>query len=166
MADCILVVLNQTELIHQFMPYLKMTARGGEKLIFLVRTATSHWGDVESHLPMVQTGNITSREYQGLAWRFNINREKERAEQNLAAACEELRRNGVTTQVKMYAGGLSKALRECTTAGPPRLIILPANYPFLKLVKSFFSALSLSTHPNVPIAALLPSGYIERGVEP
>jgi hypothetical protein len=46
-----------------------------------------------------------------------------------------------------------------------------ANYParqlpFLKLVKSFFSALSLSTHPNVPIAALLPSGYIERGVEP
>ena len=138
MADCILVVLNQTELIHQFMPYLKMTARAGEKLIFLVRTATSHWGDVESHLPMVQTGNITSREYQGLAWRFNIDREKERAEQNLTAACEELRRNGVTTHVKMYAGGLSKALRECTKAGPPRLIILPTNYPFLKLVKSFF----------------------------
>jgi hypothetical protein len=165
MADCILVVLNQTELIHQFMPYLKMTALAGEKLIFLVRTATSHWGDVESHLPMVQTGNITSREYQGLAWRFNIDREKERAEQNLAAACEELRRNGVTTQVKMYAGGLSKALRECTKAGPARLIIVPANYPFFTVFKSFFAALSLSTHPNVPPVTLLPPRYTGVSVE-
>jgi hypothetical protein len=165
MADCILVVLNQTELIHQFMPYLKMTARAGEKLIFLVRTATSHWGDVESHLPMVQTGNITSREYQGLAWRFNIDREKERAEQNLAAACEELRRNGVTTQVKMYAGGLSKALRECTKAGPARLMIVPANYPFFTVFKSFFAALSLSTHPNVPPVTLLPPRYTGVSVE-
>jgi hypothetical protein len=165
MADCILVVLNQIELINQFMPYLKLTAQAGEKLIFLVRTATSHWGDVETHLPMVETGNITAREYPGQAWRFNIDREKERAERTLASACKELGGNGVTTQVKMYAGRLSKALRECTKAGPPRLIILPANYPFLKLVKSFFAALNLSTHPNVPIAALLPSGYIERGVE-
>ena len=128
MADCILVVLNQTELIHQFMPYLKMTARAGEKLIFLVRTATSHWGDVESHLPMVQTGNITSREYQGLAWRFNIDREKERAEQNLAAACEELGRNGVTTHVKMYAGGFKQGFARMHKSRPSS-----AHYPARQL---------------------------------
>jgi hypothetical protein len=165
MADCILVALNQTELINQFMPYLKLTARPGEKLIFLVRTATSHWGDVESHLPMVETGNISAREYQGHAWRFNIDREKERAERNLASACEELRRNGVTTEVKMYAGGLSKALRECTKAGPARLIIVPANYPFFKVFKTFFAALSLSRHPNVPPVTLLPPRYTGVNVE-
>jgi hypothetical protein len=165
MADCILVALNQTERINQFMPYLKLTARPGEKLIFLVRTSTSHWGDVESHLPMVETGNITAREYQGHAWRFNIDREKERAERNLASACEELRSNGVTTQVKMYAGGLSKALRECTKAGPARLIIVPANYPFFTVFKSFFAALSLSTHPNVPPVTLLPPRYTGVSVE-
>jgi hypothetical protein len=115
---------------------------------------------------MVETGNMTSREYQGLAWRFNIDREKERAEQNLAAACEELHRNGVTTEVKMYAGGLSRALRKCTKAGPPRLIILPAHYPFLKLFKSFFAALSLSTQPNVPAVTLLPPRYTGANVEP
>ena len=165
MADCILVVLNQTELIHQFMPYLKMTARAGENLIFLVRTATSHWGDVESHLPMVETGNISAREYQGHAWRFNIDREKERAERNLASACEELRRNGVTTEVKMYAGGLSKALRECTIARPARLIIVSANYPFFKVFKSFFAALRLFTRHNVPPVTLLPPRYTGVSVE-
>ena len=147
------------------MPYLKLTARAGEKLIFLVRTATSHWGDVESHLPMVQTGNITSREYQGLAWRFNIDREKERSEQNLAAACEELRRNGVTTQVKMYAGGLSKALRECTKAGPTRLIIMPPKYSFIKRLKGFLAALRLAAGDGVTTTALLPAGYTKRCLE-
>ena len=159
MADCVLVALNQTELIDRFLPYLKLTVRPGEKLVFLIRTATSHWGDVESHLPMVETGNITAREYRGHAWRFNIEREKERAERNLASACEELRRNGVTTQVKMYAGGISKALRECTKVCPARLIIVPANHPFLTVFKSFFAALSLSTHANVPPVTLLPPRY-------
>jgi hypothetical protein len=159
MADCVLVALNQTEFIDRFLPYLKLTVRPGEKLIFLIRTATSHWGDVESHLPMVETGNITTREYQGHAWRFNIEREKERAERNLASACAQLRRNGVTPQVKMYSGGLSKALRECTKTGHARLIIVPANYPFFTVFKSFFAALSLSIHPNGPPVMLLPPRY-------
>ena len=162
MANCVLVALNQTELIDRFLPYLKVTVRSGEKLIFLIRTARSHWGNVESHLPMVETGNITAREYQGHAWRFNIEREKARAERNLASACEELGRTGVSTQVKMYSGGLSKALRECTKTEPARLIIVPANYPFFTVFKSFFAALSLSTHPNVPPVTLLPPRY--RGV--
>lgn len=165
MADCILVALNQTELIGRFMPYLKVTAQPDTKLIFLVRTAASNWGEVESHLPMVETGNITAREYRENAWRFNIDREKERAELNLASACEALRRKGMNPEVKMYAGGLSKALRECTKVGPARLIIMPANFSFIKVLKAFFAALRLSARHNVPSVVLLPPRYIEGGVE-
>jgi hypothetical protein len=165
MTSCILVALNETELIDQFMPYLKMTAQPGTKLIFLVRTATSNWGEVESHLPMVETGNITAREYRKNAWRFNIDREKEKAERNLASACEALRRKGVSTEVKMYAGGLSKALRECTKASPARLIIMAVNFSFIKVVKAFLAALRLSIHHNLPPVTLLPPRYTEGGVK-
>jgi hypothetical protein len=165
MADCIFVALNETDLIAEFMPYLKMTAQPGTKLIFLVRTTTSNWGAVESHLPMIETGNITAREYRKNAWRFDIGREKERAERNLAWACEALRRKGVSTEVKMYAGGLSKALRECTKAGRARLIIMQVNFSFIKVSKIFLAALRLSIHHNLPPVTLLPRRYFEGGVE-
>ena len=81
MADRILVALDETQWIHRFLAHLKLTAQPGDKIIFLIRTATSTWGDVETHLPMVETGNITSREYRGSAWRFNVEQEKQRAEE-------------------------------------------------------------------------------------
>jgi len=165
MADCILVALEQTERIDQFLPYLGMTTQPGTKLVFLVCTATANWGDVESHLPMIETGSITEREYWENAWRFNIDREKERAERNLASACGALRRKGVNIEVKMYAGSLSKALREYSKAGPARLIIRHANYPFIKVFKDFFSALKLFTHHDVPSVTLLPPRHTEGGVE-
>ena len=164
MADSILVALDETQHIQRFMPHLKMTARPGDKVIFLVRTATSAWGEVETHLPMVETGNMTSREYRGSAWRFNIDREKQKAERNLALACETLQRKGMSTEIKMYAGGLSKAVRECTKAGATRLIIMPANYSRIQVVKAVLAALRLfSCH--VPPVALLPPRYTEAGVE-
>jgi hypothetical protein len=153
MADSILVALNQTQLIDQFMPYLKLNAEPGTKLVFLVRTETSNWGNVEGHLPMVETGSITGREYRETAWRFNIDREKERAERKLASACAALRRKGVNPEVKMYAGSLSKALREYSKAGAPRLIIRAANYSFIKVFKNFLAALKLSAHHDVPSLA-------------
>jgi len=164
MADCILVALDETERIDHFMAHLKVTAQPGDKLIFLVRTAASAWGEVETHLPMVETGNITSREYRGSAWRFNIEREKQKAERNLALACEALRRKGMNAEVKMYAGGLSKAVRECTKAGAARLVVMPANYPGIQVVKAFLAALRLFSH-HVPPVALLPPRYTESGMD-
>ena len=164
MADSILVALDETQRIHRFMAHLKSTAQPGDKIIFLVRTATSAWGDVETHLPMVETGNITSREYRGSAWRFNIDREKQKAERNLALACETLQREGMSTEVKMYAGGLSKAVRECTRTGAARLIVMPANYSRIQVVKAVLAALRLFNR-HVPPVALLPPRYTEAGME-
>jgi hypothetical protein len=164
MADCILVALDETERINRFMAHLKVTAQPGDKLIFLIRTATSTWGDVETHLPMVETGNITSREYRGSAWRFNLDREKQRAERHLALACEALRRKGMNAEIKMYAGGLSKAVRECTKAGAACLVVMPTNYPGIQVMKAFLAALKLFSH-HVPPIALLPPGYTKTGVE-
>ena len=154
MADRILVALDETQRIHRFTAHLKLTAQPGDTIIFLIRTATSTWGDVETHLPMVETGNITSREYRGSAWRFNAEREKQRAQRNLEWVCETLWRKGIHTEVKMYAGGLSKAVRECTNAGATRLIVMPANYAIIYIVKALLAALRLSH--NVPPVALLP----------
>ena len=154
MADRILVALDETQRIHRFMAHLKLTAQSGDTIIFLIRTATSTWGEVETHLPMVETGNITSREYRGSAWRFNVEREKERAQRNLEWVCETLWRKGIHTEVKMYAGGLSKAVRECTNAGATRLMVIPANYAITYVVKALLAALRLSH--NVPPVALLP----------
>ena len=154
MADRILVALDETQRIHRFMAHLKLTAQPGDTIIFLIRTATSAWGNVETHLPMIETGSITSREYRRSAWRFNVDQEKEKAEHNLASVCEALRRNGIKPEVKMYAGGLSKAVRESTKAGATRLIVMPANYAIIYVVKAHLAALRLSH--NVPPVALLP----------
>ena len=161
MADSILVALDETQHIHRFLPHLKSTARPGETIIFLIRTATSTWGEVETHLPMVETGNITSREYRGSAWRFNVDQEKQKAERNLELICEALRRKGINAEVKMYAGGLSKAVRECAKAGATRLIMMPANYPRIQVIKASLAALKLFSH-DMPAVALLPPRYIER----
>ncbi len=161
MADRILVVLDETRRIHRFMAHLKLTAQPGDTIIFLIRTATSTWGNVETHLPMVETGNINSREYRGSAWRFNVDQEKQKAERNLECVCEALRRKGINAEVKMYAGGFSKAVRECTKAGATRLIMMPANYPRIQVVKAFLAALKLFHH-HMPAVALLPPRYIER----
>jgi len=161
MADSILVALDETQRIHRFMAHLKSTARAGDKIIFLIRTATSTWGDVETHLPMVETGNITSREYRGSAWRFNVEQEKQRAERDLEPVCQALRRTRINAEVRMYAGGLSKAVRECAKAGATRLIIMPANYPRIQVVKALLAALKLFNH-HMPAVALLPLKYIER----
>ena len=160
MADSILVALDETQRIHHFIVHLQLTARPGDKITLLVRTATSTWGDVETHLPMVETGNISSREYRSSAWRFNIEREKQRAQRDLERVCETLRHKGIHTEVKMYAGGLSKAVRECTKAGATRLIMMPANYASIRAVKAFLAALRLLNH-HVPPVALLPSGLKE-----
>jgi hypothetical protein len=160
MVDRILVALDETQRIHPFMAHLKLTARPGDKVIFLIRTATSTWGDVETHLPMVETGNITAREYRRSAWRFNVDQEKHKAERNLELVCETLRRNGMNTEVRMYAGGLSKAVRECTKAGATRLIIMPGNHATIQMVKAFLAALRLLSH-DVPPVALLPSRFKE-----
>ena len=90
MADRILVALDETRRIHRFMAHLKLTAQPGDTIIFLIRAATSTWGNVETHLPMIETGSITSREYRGSAWRFNVDQQKDKAEHNLASACEAL----------------------------------------------------------------------------
>ena len=156
MTDSILVALDETQRIHHFIAHLQLTARPGDKIIFLIRSATSIWGDVETHLPMVETGNISSREYRGSAWRFNIEREKQRAQHNLEWVCETLRRKGIHTEVKMYAGGLSKAVRECTKAGATRLILMPANYASVQAVKAFLAALRLLSHDLPPVALLPP----------
>lgn len=161
MADSILVALDETQRIHRFMAHLKSTAQSGDKIIFLVRTATSAWGDVETHLPMVETGNITSRDYRGSAWRFNRDQEKQKSERDLERVCEALRRNGIHAEVKMYAGGLSRAVRECTKAGATRLIVMPANYASIQVVKAFLAALRLLRH-HIPSVALLPPKYIEH----
>jgi hypothetical protein len=163
MADCILVALDETQRIHRFMAHLKLTAQPGDKVIFLIRTATSTWGDVETHLPMVETGNMTSREYRGSAWRFNVDQEKQKAERNLALVCEVLRRTGMNAEVKMYAGGLSRAVRECTKAGATRLIVMPANCASIQVVKAFLTALRLLSH-DIPSVALLPPRYMEHDV--
>ena len=160
MADRILVALDETQRIHPFMAHLKLTAQPGDKVIFLIRTATSTWGDVETHLPMVETGNITAREYRRSAWRFNVDQEKHKAERNLELVCEALRRNGMNTEVRMYAGGLSKAVRECTKADATRLIIMPANHASIQVVKAFLAALRLLSH-HVPPVALLPPRFKE-----
>jgi hypothetical protein len=154
MADRILVALDETQRIHRFMAHLKLTAQSGDTIIFLIRAATSTWGNVETHLPMIETGSITSREYRGSAWRFNVDQQKQKAEHNLALVCEAFRRNGITPEVKMYAGGLSKAVRECTRAGATRLMVMPANYAITYVVKALLAALRLSH--NVPPVALLP----------
>lgn len=161
MADRILVALDETRRIHRFMAHLKLTAQPGDTIIFLIRAATSTWGNVETHLPMIETGSITSREYRGSAWRFNVDQQKQKAEHNLALVCEALRRNGINAEVKMYAGGLSKAVRECAKAGATRLIMMPANYPRIQVVKAFLAALKLFNH-HMPAVALLPPRYIER----
>lgn len=161
MADSILVALDETQHIHRFMSHVKSTARPGDTIIFLIRMTTSTWGDVETHLPMVATGNITSREYRDSAWRFNVDQEKKKAERNLELICEALRRKGINAEVKMYAGGLSKAVRECAKAGATRLIMMPANYPRIQVVKAFLAALKLFNH-HMPAVALLPPRYIER----
>ena len=83
MADSILVALDETQRIHRFMAHLELTARRGDRIIFLIRTATSTWGDVETHLPMIETGNITSRDYRGSSWRFNRDQEKQKSERDL-----------------------------------------------------------------------------------
>ncbi|HEX6174760.1 MAG TPA: hypothetical protein VF089_12155 [Candidatus Binatia bacterium] len=154
MADRILVALDETQRIHRFMAHLRMTAKPGDTIIFLIRTATSTWGNVETHLPMIETGSITSREYRGSAWRFNVDLQKVKAEQNLASMCEALRRNGINPEVKMYAGGLSKAVRESTKAGATRLIVMPPNHTILYILKALLAALRLGHH--VPPVALLP----------
>lgn len=161
MADRILVALDETRRIHRFMAHLKLTAQPGDTIIFLIRAATSTWGNVETHLPMIETGSITSREYRRSAWRFNVDQQKQKAENNLALVCEALRRNGINAEVKMYAGGLSKAVRECAKAGATRLIMMPANYPRIQVVKAFLAALKLFNH-HMPAVALLPPRYIER----
>ena len=161
MADSIIVALDETQRIHGVMAYLKFAARPGDRIIFLIRAVTSTWGDVETHLPMVETGNITSREYRGSAWRFNVDQEKQKAERNLELICEALRRKGINAEVKMYAGGLSKAVRECAKAGATRLIMMPANYPRIQVIKAFLAALKLFSH-DMPAVALLPPRYIER----
>ncbi|HEX6435638.1 MAG TPA: hypothetical protein VF182_00815 [Candidatus Binatia bacterium] len=161
MADSILVALDETQRIHRFMAHLKATARQGDKIIFLIRTTISTWGDVETHLPMVETGNITAREYRGSAWRFNIEQEKQKAERDLELVCQALRRKGINAEVRMYAGGLSKAVRECAKAGATRLVMMPANYPRIQAVKAFLAALKLFNH-HIPAVALLPPRYIER----
>ena len=109
---------------------------------------------------MIETGSITSREYRGSAWRFNVDLQKVKAEQNLASMCEALRRNGINPEVKMYAGGLSKAVRECTKAGATRLIMMPANHASIQMVKAVFAALRLLSH-HVPPVALLPLRFKE-----
>ncbi len=161
MTDSILVALDETQRIHRFMVHLKLSAQPGDKIIFLIRTATSTWGNVETYLPMVETGNINSREYRGSAWRFNVDQEKQKAERNLECVCEALRRKGINAEVKMYAGGLSKAVRECTKAGASRLVVMPGNYPGIQVVKAFLAALKLFSH-HVPPVALLPPRYLER----
>jgi hypothetical protein len=163
MADSILVALDETQRIQRFMAHLKSTARPGDKIIFLIRTATSTWGDVETHLPMVETGNITSREYRGSAWRFNVDQEKRKSERDLEWVCEALRRKGISAEVKMYAGGLSRAVRECTKAGATRLIAMPANSASIQVLKAFLAALRLLSH-HIPAVALLPPQYVEHDV--
>jgi len=161
MADSILVALDETQHIYRFMPHLKSTARPGDNIIFLVRTATSTWGDVETHLPMVETGNITAGEYRGSAWRFNVEQEKQKAERELEWVCQALGRTRINAEVRMYAGGLSKAVRECAKAGATRLIMMPANYPRIQVVKALLAALKLFNH-HMPAVALLAPRHIER----
>ena len=161
MADSILVALDETQRIHRFMAHLELTARRGDRIIFLIRTATSTWGDVETHLPMIETGNITSRDYRGSSWRFNRDQEKQKSERDLERVCEALRRKGIDAEVRMYTGGLSKAVRECAKAGATRLIMMPANYPRIQVVKAFLAALKLF-NDHMPAVAFLPPRYIER----
>ena len=155
MADSILVALDETRRIHRFMPHLKSTARPGETIIFLIRKAASTWGDVETHLPMVETGNITAREYRGSAWRFNLEQEKHRAERDLELVWQALGRKGINAELRMYAGGLKQVVRECAKLGATRLVVMPTNYASIQLVKAYLAALRLLSS-NVPPVALLP----------
>jgi hypothetical protein len=161
MADSILVALDETQRIHRFMAHLKSTAQPGDKIIFLIRTTTSTWGDVETHLPMVETGNITAREYRGSAWRFNVEQEKQKAERELELVCQALQRKGINAEVRMYAGGLSKAMRECAKAGATRLIIMPASHASIQMVKASLATLRL-LGSHVPPVALLLSAIKEK----
>ena len=156
MADRILVALDETQRIHRFMAHLKLIAQPGDTIIFLIRTATSMWGDVETHLPMVETGNITAREYRGNAWRFNVEQERQKAERDLESVCQALRRTRINAEARMYAGGLSKAVRESTKAGATRLIVMPPNYAIIYVMKALLAALRLNR--DVPPVALLPPG--------
>jgi hypothetical protein len=83
---------------------------------------------------------------------------------HLALMWEALRRNGMNPEVKMYAGGLSKAVRECTKSGAARLVVMPPNHPGIQVAKGLLAPLKLLSH-HVPPIAFLPPWCTTTGVE-
>jgi hypothetical protein len=161
-SEEIVIPLKRCDQINDVMPYLKNIARPGMKVVFLVRGSTDRWPWMEAHLTAMQTGNLTAFQVCELTSRYNVERETRLAEESLALTTKMLCARGISTEVKIYASSLRKALRRLAESETSRLVLLPTSHSFspVRISRAIFSALGLSKRRDVSPVLLVRSSQI------
>jgi hypothetical protein len=117
----ILVPLRQNDRSEEMIPYIENVARPGMQVVFLMRYPVDGfiWAKEEYGMRAAVKANELVNYY---SWEANL----EKAQNQVAPACEALRVKGVEAAVDVYAGSLKKAVRSHTRNGDVHLIMTRA----------------------------------------
>ena len=124
MREAILVPIDQCDPIEQIVPWVDNIAKPGMSVVFLVRSSVNNWAWIYAHVTAIQTGNVIALQTCNAQERARLEEEQQSAELKLAALRESLRRKGLETEVKIYAGGLKKTLANLTKDENVRFVMI------------------------------------------
>jgi hypothetical protein len=123
MAEQILVALNSYRRLDEMMPYIGQVAKRGTRVVFLVRYPVDrsvwlkdHWITTESSRDAMLAGRLVMK-------RYSSERQRELAEERLAAWRQNLQNMGVEATVNVYTGSLASVIKRYSRAGEVSLIM-------------------------------------------
>ena len=124
MQEAILVPVDPCDPVEEIVPWVESIAKPGMRVVFLVRAVARNWERLNAHITAIQTGSVIALQTCGTRERTNLEQEKQSAEAKLAAVCHNFRSKGLETEVKVYAGGLKKALATLTKHENVRFVMM------------------------------------------
>ena len=150
MREAILVPIDQCDPLEQIVPWVESIAKPGMRVVFLVRSSVNNWAWIYAHVTAIQTGNVIALQTCNAQERARLEEEQQSAELKLAALRDSMRRKGLETEVKIYAGGLRKTLANLDKSENIRFLLMPTGStgPVVRALERIVRLFIPVTHPR------------------
>ena len=125
MREAIAVPVDGREPIEQIVPVIESLAKPDMRVVFLVRSRTNGWGQLNAQLTVINTGNMIAFQNAVLWERMALEQERQSAEARLGTLCKNLRSHSLETEVRLYKGKVTKILGHLVQTDNVRFVLLP-----------------------------------------
>lgn len=160
MTAQILVVLKRNEQVEEILPYVEKIAQPGMKVVFLSRYPVAgdflwlrdHWITAESTSEAILAGRSVVEQY---SWEV----QRALAEQKVSAARKALRKKGIEVAIDIYAGSVSRLVRDYAVGEDVQLIMMGAGHghPVARLLRRAAAFFGLfGEHSAAPVLLFSP----------